>query len=80
VIGTRLETWKRRVGEALDMFVSARVNALESILAAELAAYEQTEQTGRSIAAAEQDIELCHAARKLLAPTLLQARRHKASQ
>lgn len=80
VIGSRLETWKRRVGEALDMFVSARVNALESILAAELAAYEQSEQTGRSIAAAEQDIELCHAARKLLAPTLLQARRYKASQ
>lgn len=80
VIGARLETWKRKVGEALDMFVSARVNALENILAAELTAYEQSEQTGRSIAAAEQDIELCHAARKLLAPTLLQARRLKAIQ
>ena len=80
VIATRMETWKRKVGEALDMFISARVNALESCLAAELAAYEQSEQTGRSIATAEQDIELCHSARKMLAPTLLEARRLKAIQ
>lgn len=80
VIAGRLETWKRKVGEALDMFVSARVNALKDCLSAELVAYEQSEQTGRSIAAAEQDIELCHAARKLLAPTLLEARRLKAIQ
>lgn len=80
VIATRMETWKRKVGEALDMFISARVNALESCLATELAAYEQSEQTGRSIATAEQDIELCHSARKMLAPTLLEARRLKAIQ
>ncbi len=80
VIATRMETWKRKVSEALDMFISARVNALESCLAAELAAYEQSEQTGRSIATAEQDIELCHSARKMLAPTLLEARRLKAIQ
>lgn len=80
VVATRMETWKRKVGEALDMFISARVNALESCLAAELAAYEQSEQTGRSIATAEQDIELCHSARKILAPTLLEARRLKAIQ
>ncbi len=80
VIATRMETWKRKVGEALDMFISARVNALESCLAAELTAYEQSEQTGRSIATAEQDIELCHSARKMLAPTLLEARRLKAIQ
>lgn len=80
VIATRMETWKRKVGEALDMFISARVNALEACLAAELAAYEQSEQTGRSIATAEQDIELCHSARKMLAPTLLEARRLKAIQ
>lgn len=80
VISTRLETWKRKVSEALDMFISRRVNTLEECLRAELVAYEQSEQTGRSIAAAERDIELCHAARKQLAPTLLQARRHKAIQ
>ena len=80
VIATRLENWKRKVGEALDMFISRRINALEDCLRAELEAYEQSEQTGRSIAAAELDIELCHAARKLLAPTLLQARRPKAIQ
>ncbi len=80
VIAARLDTWKRKVGEALDMFVSARVNALENIMSTELTAYEQSEQTGRSIAAAEQDIELCHAVRKILAPTLLQARRLKAIQ
>ncbi len=78
VIAARLETWKRKVGEALDMFISRRVNALEACLRSELEAYEQSEQTGRSIAAAEVDIELCHAARKMLAPTLLQARRQKA--
>ena len=61
-------------------FISRRINALEDCLRAELEAYEQSEQTGRSIAAAELDIELCHAARKLLAPTLLQARRLKAIQ
>ena len=80
VVATRMETWKRKVGEALDMFISARVNALENCLATELAAYEQSEQTGRSIASAEQDIELCHSARKMLAPTLLEARRLKAIQ
>lgn len=80
VIAARLEAWKRKVSEALDMFISRRVNALEECLNAELLAYEKSEQTGRSIQAAEQDIELCHAMRKLLAPTLLQARRLKAIQ
>ncbi|MBR3925208.1 MAG: dynamin family protein [Akkermansia sp.] len=79
-ISDRLDTWKRKVGEALDMFISARVNALKNCLASELNAYEHSELTGRSIAAAEQDIELCHAVRKILAPTLLQARRLKAIQ
>jgi hypothetical protein len=79
-IAERMETWKRKVGEALDMFISRRVNALENCLRNELAAYEASEQTGRSIAAAEQDIELCHGIRKLLAPTLQEARRLKAIQ
>ncbi len=79
-IAERMETWKRKVGEALDMFISRRVNALENCLRNELAAYEASEQTGRSIAAADQDIELCHGIRKLLAPTLQEARRLKAIQ
>lgn len=79
-IAGRMENWKRKVGEALDMFISRRVGALENCLRTELEAYEQSEQTGRSIAAAEKDIELCHAIRQLLAPTLQEARRLKAIQ
>lgn len=79
-VATRLDIWKRKVGEALDMFISRRVAALRQVFARELEAYERSEQTGRSIVAAEQDIELCHYVRKMLAPTLLQARRLQATQ
>lgn len=79
-VAARMELWKRKVGEALDMFISRRVSALRNIFARELEAFERSEQTGRSILAAEQDIELCHSIRKMLAPTLLQARRLRAVQ
>lgn len=79
-IATRMDAWKRKVGEALDMFISRRVAALRNCFAHELEAYERSEQTGRSILASEKDIEQCHAIRKMLAPTLLQARRLRAIQ
>lgn len=79
-IAARLEQWSRRVGEALDMFVSRRVQALEHCLLHELKSYEDAEQTGRSIAAAEKDIDIISGLRAKLAPTLLKARQLKASQ
>ncbi len=79
-IASRLDLWKRKVGEAMDMFVSRRIAALEKCLLAELAAFEQSEQIGRTIEAAESDIELVNTLRKNLAPTLLTARRLKALQ
>lgn len=79
-IAARLELWIRRVGEALDMFVSRRVQALERCLMQELSSFEESEQVGRSIEAAERDIELASGLRQVLAPTLLKARQHKAAQ
>ena len=79
-IAARLDAWKKKVGEALDMFISRRIKALEECLATELRAWEQAEQTGRTTAAAESDIELSNGLRKALAPVLLAARRLKAIQ
>ncbi len=79
-IHNRLEAWKKKVNETLDMFISGRVKALADLFAAELAAYESAEQTGRSIATAERDIHLCEKLRDDLAPILLEARRMKALQ
>ena len=79
-IAARLDTWKKKVGEALDMFISRRIKAMEECLAGELRAWEQAEQTGRTTAAAEEDIELAQGLRKALAPVLLSARQLKASQ
>ena len=79
-IASRLEQWTRRVGEALDMFISRRVQALEQCLLHELKSYEDAEQTGRSIHAAEKDIEIISGLRAKLAPTLLKARQLKAAQ
>lgn len=79
-IAARLEQWSRRVGEALDMFISRRVKALQDCLLRELKNYEEAEQTGRSITAAEKDIEIISGLRAKLAPTLLKARRLKATQ
>lgn len=77
-ISARLNLWKQKMGEAMDMFVSRRIAALEQCLNAELLAYEQAEQTGRTIPAAECDIELVNGLRKSLAPALLSARQLKA--
>ncbi len=74
-IDHRLDTWKKKVGEAMDMFVSRRIEALEKCLLDELSAWELSEQTGPSVAAAQQDIELVHSLRKFLAVPLLSARR-----
>lgn len=74
----RMEAWKKKVNETLDMFVSRRIKALADLFATELAAYESSEQTGRSIDAAERDIRLCEKWRADLAPVLLDARRIKA--
>lgn len=79
-IAARLEAWKKKVGEALDRFVSSRIAALETCLLAELEGFEQSEQIGRSIATAQADIEMVNTLRKSLAPTLLTARRLKALQ
>ena len=79
-IAARLEAWKKQVGEAMDMFISRRIHALEECLASELRAYEQSEQTGRTTAAAESDIEIANGLRKALAPVLLSVRRVKAAQ
>ena len=79
-ISARLDAWKKKVGEALDMFISRRIKALEDCLATELRAWEQAEQTGRTTATAESDIELANGLRKALAPVLLSARRIKAAQ
>ena len=79
-ISARLDTWKKKVGEALDMFVSRRIAAMEACLRNELLSYEQSEQTGRTTAAAETDIELTNNLRKQLAPVLLSARQIKALQ
>ncbi|MBQ4614247.1 MAG: dynamin family protein [Akkermansia sp.] len=78
-IASRLEQWSRRVSEALDMFVSRRVKALEECLRHELKSFEDAEQTGRSIHAAEKDIEVISGLRSALAPTLLKARQLKAT-
>lgn len=79
-IAARLDVWKKKVSDAMDMFVSRRIAALEACLESELGAYEQSEQTGRTIAAAEGDIELVNQLRKSLAPALLAARQLKAQQ
>lgn len=79
-IHKRLEAWKKKVNEALDMFISRRVKALGDLFTAELTAFENAEQTGRSIAAAESDITICYRLRDELAPILLEARRMKALQ
>lgn len=79
-ITARLEAWKKKVGEAMDMFISRRIHALEECLDNELRAYEQSEQTGRTTAAAESDIEIANGLRKALAPVLLSVRRVKAMQ
>lgn len=79
-IAARLEHWSRRVSEALDMFVSRRVKALEDCILRELKNYEEAEQTGRAISAAEKDIEIISGLRAKLAPTLLKARQLKAAQ
>lgn len=79
-IAARLDTWKKKVGEALDMFISRRIAAMESCLKQELLSYEQSEQTGRTTSEAEADIELCNTLRKQLAPVLLTARQLKALQ
>lgn len=79
-IATRLDAWKKKVGEALDMFVSRRIAAMEACLHQELLSYEESEQTGRTTAAAESDIELTNTLRKQLAPVLLSARQIKAQQ
>lgn len=79
-IAARLDAWKKKVSEAMDMFISRRIKALEDCLTTELRGWEQAEQTGRTTAAAENDIELTNALRKALAPVLLSARRIKAAQ
>ena len=79
-IAARLDSWKKKVGEALERFVSRRIASLESCLIAELTDFEQSEQIGRSIATAQADIELVNALRKSLSTTLLTARRLKALQ
>ena len=79
-IAARLDAWKKKVGEAMDMFVSRRISAMEECLNGELLAYEQSEQTGRTTAAAEVDIELSNTLRKHLAPVLLAVRQIKAVQ
>ena len=79
-IAARLDTWKKKVSEALDRFVSRRIAALEKCLLDELAAFEQSEQIGRTIATARADIELVNTLRKRLSTTLLTARRLKALQ
>ena len=79
-IAARLDLWKKKVGEALDMFVSRRIAAMEACLLRELQMYEQSEQTGRTTAAAETDIELANSLRKQLAPVLLSTRRLKVAQ
>jgi len=79
-IAARLELWKNKVGEALDMFISRRVQALETCLLTELQRYEDSEQIGRSIATAEKDIDIAQGLRDALAPTLLAARQIQAQQ
>lgn len=79
-ITERLKLWKNKVSEALDMFISRRVQALETCLLTELKRYEESEQIGRSITAAESDIELAQGLREALAPTLLGARQIRAQQ
>ena len=79
-IAVRLDAWKKKVGEAMERFVSRRIAALESCLVAELADFEQSEQIGRTIATAQADIELVNTLRKSLSTTLLTARRLKALQ
>ena len=79
-IANRINSWMKNVSEAMDMFISRRIKALEECLERELHEWEQAEQTGRSTAAAAVDIELTNALRKELAPVLLLARRIKAAQ
>ncbi len=79
-IAARLDLWKNKVGEALDMFISRRVQALETCLLTELQRYEESEQIGRSIATAERDIDIAQGLRDALAPTLLGARQIQAQQ
>ena len=79
-IAARLESWKKKVSEALDMFVSRRIAAMEDCLRRELESYEESEQTGRTTSAAESDIELTNTLRKALSPVLLSARQLKAQQ
>ena len=79
-IAARLDAWKKKVSEALDMFVSRRISALEACLQKELHDFEQSEQIGRSIKTAEKDIELTVDLRKNLAPILLNARQLKSLQ
>lgn len=79
-IDQRLNAWQKQVGEAMDMFVSRRISALENCLLAELAAWELSGLTGTSVEAAQHDIELVHALRKTLSPSLLNARQLKALQ
>ena len=77
-IASRLDTWKKQVSEALDMFVSRRISALEKCLSHELESFETSEQIGRTIKEAETDIEQVTSLRKSLAPILLAARQLKA--
>lgn len=79
-IAARLDTWKKQVSAAMDMFVSRRIAALEACLQHELTAYEESEQTGRTTAAAEADITLANTLRKELAPILLGVRQIKVTQ
>lgn len=76
----RLDARQKKVGEAMDMFVSRRISALENCLLAELSAWELSGLTGTSVEAAQHDIELVHALRKSLSPSLLNARQLKALQ
>lgn len=76
-IAARLDVWKKQVSDAMDRFVSRRIDAFKACILQELAAYECSEQTGRSTAAAQTDIDLVNALRKALEGPLRAARQYR---